>query len=282
MALIAGATIGAGALSAGSGIMGAGKASSAAKDAANTQKQMYLQTRADLAPYNAIGQTASGNALSLAQGSPTGGGPDYVGMAGAMFPGGLGGGSPGGGMSQAELEATPGYQFVLSQGQKAVQSAAAARGLGVSGASLKGAATYATGLADNTYQNQFKIAQDKFNDVINLNTAQQANLTNQFSRLSTLSTLGANAGAAVGTAGTNAASTAGSYINAAGVDQSNALGNASNTIAGSVNNYLAYNARQNALNPTAGGGTSGYSGGAAAGSPTPLGYQASTGNTWYS
>ncbi|MBB3931233.1 hypothetical protein GGR25_002283 [Kaistia hirudinis] len=57
--------------------------------------------------------------------------------------------------AQAWLAATPGYQFTLNQGLKAVQNSAAARGLGSSGAALKGAANYATGLADNTYQNQF-------------------------------------------------------------------------------------------------------------------------------
>ena len=59
------------------------------------------------------------------------------------------------GFSQAELEATPGYKFARDQGLQAVQNSAAARGLGVSGAALKGAASYATGLADQTYGAQF-------------------------------------------------------------------------------------------------------------------------------
>lgn len=58
-------------------------------------------------------------------------------------------------MSQVNLEQTPGYKFTLAQGMKAVNNSAAARGLGNSGAALKGAATYATGLADTTYQQQF-------------------------------------------------------------------------------------------------------------------------------
>jgi len=70
-------------------------------------------------------------------------------------------------MTQAQLEATPGYQFNLSQGLKAAQSAAAAKGLGVSGAALKGASTYATGLADSTYQNQFNNAQQIYTDLFN-------------------------------------------------------------------------------------------------------------------
>jgi hypothetical protein len=60
------------------------------------------------------------------------------------------------GPTQAQLEATPGYQFTLQQGLESTQNSAAARGLGNSGAALKGAATYATGLANQTYQNQFQ------------------------------------------------------------------------------------------------------------------------------
>jgi hypothetical protein len=59
------------------------------------------------------------------------------------------------GPTQAQLEATPGYKFTLQQGLESVQNSAAARGLGSSGAALKGAATYVTGLADQTYQNNF-------------------------------------------------------------------------------------------------------------------------------
>lgn len=51
----------------------------------------------------------------------------------------------------AQLDATPGYQFELQQGLEATQAGYAAQGLGVSGASMKGAANYATGTAENTY-----------------------------------------------------------------------------------------------------------------------------------
>ena len=57
---------------------------------------------------------------------------------------------------QAALEKTPGYQFTRDQGLRAVQNAAAAKGRGVSGSALAGAADYATGLADTTFNTQFK------------------------------------------------------------------------------------------------------------------------------
>lgn len=53
--------------------------------------------------------------------------------------------------TMAQLAQTPGYQFTLQQGLESTQNAAAARGLGVSGAALKAAAAYSTGLAQNTY-----------------------------------------------------------------------------------------------------------------------------------
>jgi len=56
--------------------------------------------------------------------------------------------------SPADLTNTPGYKFTLDQGLQTVQNSYAAQGLGRSGAALKGAAGYATGLAQSTYNQQ--------------------------------------------------------------------------------------------------------------------------------
>jgi hypothetical protein len=117
MTWAAGATLAGGLLGAGSSLFGSSQASKAAKSAADLQTQQQARTTASLQPYNTAGQSAVGSALSLAQ-SPRGGGPDYITQAAGALPGQ---------MSQSELEATPGYQFNLSQGLKATQSAAAAR-----------------------------------------------------------------------------------------------------------------------------------------------------------
>jgi hypothetical protein len=58
--------------------------------------------------------------------------------------------------TQAQLASTPGYQFTLGQGLKATQNAYAAQGLGSSGSAMKGAAQYATGLANTTYNQQLQ------------------------------------------------------------------------------------------------------------------------------
>lgn len=132
-------------------------------------------------------------------------------------------------MDEATLQNTPGYQFNLTQGLKAVQNSAAARGLGVSGAAQKGAATFATGLADSTYQNQFN--------------NENINRTNAYNRLKGLVDTGENAAAQTGVIGTQAAQTtanatiAGGNAAAAGA---NALGTAVSNAANTVGGYAAY------------------------------------------
>src|SRR5580765_7179404 len=127
MPWIAAAAIGASAvIGAGSSMYGSSQAAGSAKAAANLQRQQYETTRSDLSPYFTPGIEALGNANTLAK-SATGGGPDYNALAANNIPLQT---------NQADLEQTPGYQFARAQGLKATQSAAAARGLGVSGAAM--------------------------------------------------------------------------------------------------------------------------------------------------
>ena len=52
-----------------------------------------------------------------------------------------------------QLQATPGYQFTLGQGEQAVSSSLSSMGLAKSGSEIKGATQYAEGLAGTTYNN---------------------------------------------------------------------------------------------------------------------------------
>lgn len=161
----------------------AGKAASAQSAAADratiAQEQQNAQTRGDLDAYQRLGTDTLGQLTpqiatyaNPQQGSTSGAAllnQAYAENPGVYLAGTIPGQTTqangqyvpnqttttGQGFSQAELEATPGYQFAKSQGLQATQNSAAARGLGVSGAALKGAATFATGLADNTYGAQF-------------------------------------------------------------------------------------------------------------------------------
>ena len=243
-------------------LIGSSSAAKSASNAANLQQQQYQTTRGDLLPYNTAGQAAENNALALTDLGPTGGGPDYTSIAYNQFL------PPQ--MTEQQLQQTPGYQFTLDQGLKATQSAAAARELGVSGASLKGASTYATGLADKTYLDQFNTQQQRFQDVLNLNTSQQSVLQGQFGRLADIAHTGESAAAQTGVAGTSAAATGGNYINQAGLATAAGTTGVGNAVTGAVNNGLAYNALQGYLNPTTGGYQPSVSAGA--GSPLAAGY----------
>jgi hypothetical protein len=248
------------AISGGAGLLGSmtagNKAADASREAARIAEQQYQTTRGDLLPFTQTGQNIL-PALTDAALTRTGGGPDYVSQAAAL------GSGPD---MQAALERTPGYQFQLQQGLKATQSAAAARGLGVSGAALKGAATFATGLADSNYEKRFA-------DLLQLNTAQQGNVQNRYSRLAGVGQLGESAAAGTGAVGANAANTAASATTAAGTAQAagalggaNSIGNAVNS---GINNYLGYQLAQKYL-PGGGGGTGGYTGGGAFDPGIPL------------
>jgi len=58
--------------------------------------------------------------------------------------------------TMAQLEQTPGYQFVRDQNLKAVQNSAAAKGLGSSGNALQSGVDYANNMASTTYQQQLQ------------------------------------------------------------------------------------------------------------------------------
>lgn len=80
-------------------------------------------------------------------------------------------------VDQTALEKTPGYQFTRDQGIRGVDLSSAAKGL--SGAQAKAAATFATNLANQTYLDQFNIA--------------NTNKTNAFNRLLQTATVGTDA-----------------------------------------------------------------------------------------
>lgn len=297
-ASIAGATIQASA---------ARDAAKMATDSANRSADLvqgrYDTTRSDLMPYQQEGQTATNYATDFIP-AYRDDGSGYVAAMDAANPQAnitdsnvvtpashITSVVPGR-MDQATLEATPGYQFALSQGLKATQNSAAARGLGVSGAAMKGAAAYATGLADNTYQQQFNQLQTQFTDQ-NAQDAQvfgqgqtqysdqlaklqaqfgqaqqgftnqqaigtfdQTGRTNSLNRLNAISTLGENAAAQTGTAGTQAATAAGNYLTSGASGAAAGTLASGNAIAGGLNGLANAYSQYNAQNQLLGSGGS--------------------------
>lgn len=205
----------------------------AANRAADMSMAQYQQTRADLTPYRESGATG----LRLMQEAIYGGDggvPNLLVAQGfAPAPGGFGAKmtfDP----TQAQLEQTPGYQFLRDQGLQAVQSSAAARGLGVSGEAMKGAARFAEGLAGTTLGQQQQIFQQ--------------NLQNVMNPLQALTGIGQSATNQTGNFGQTATSQAaqagmsGAASQAAGiVGSANAYGGIVNSVAGAPANFLMYN-----------------------------------------
>lgn len=191
------------AISAGAARSAAKQQSAAATLASENQLKEFEQVRASLQPFIAGGTGALGEAENLLGLGPSGFDPSKI---------------------QAALEATPGYQFTLGQGLKSVQNSYAARGLGSSGAALRGAADYTTGLANMTYEQRLA-------DYLGL-AAQGQNAAIGTGQLglqaqSTASQF-ATSGAAAGAAGT--------------VGAANALTAGLSGITGSVNNALLLSA----------------------------------------
>lgn len=111
----------------------AAKAQTNAANQANALQQGFFDTtQRNLDPFIATG-TSAANKLSQLEGLDNGtGNPANI---------------------QSTLQSLPGYQFANTQGLKSTQNAASARGLGTSGAALKGAANFSTGLANTYYNN---------------------------------------------------------------------------------------------------------------------------------
>ncbi len=209
-AWVATAIVGSGIIGAASTAYAANKAAQAQTDASNNatnaQLQMFGKTQQNLAPFIGAGGDATKQLQNML---PTLTSPII--------------------MDQANLEKTPGYQFNLTQGLKSVQNSAAARGLGTSGAALKGAATFATGLADNTYQQQFSNA--------------VTNQTNAYNRLKGLIDTGESAAAGQGVIGQQTGANIGGNMIGAGNAQAagyNATGAAVNNLASNIGGYAAY------------------------------------------
>ncbi len=96
----------------------------AAQQGIDLQRQIYGQQRADQAPYLQAGQQSLASLMGLMS-------------------------------DPSQIQNSAGYQFRMSEGQKALERSAAARGSLMGGGFAKGLARYSQGLASDEYGNQF-------------------------------------------------------------------------------------------------------------------------------
>lgn len=186
------AIIGSAAIGAGSSILAGNKAANAQKkasqQAAETERYFFDTARADQAPYREVGYGALGKLAQMygVETKPTTDWEDYVrgnpdAMAnwqaiqgtpnntfgdmaafGEYHYGKDGsrrdlapfqtGGSSGGVADYGGFEASPGYQFRMDEGQKAIERSQASRGLFNSGASVKALTRFAQGTASEEFE----------------------------------------------------------------------------------------------------------------------------------
>jgi len=136
--------------------------------------------------------------------------------------------------SAQDMEQDPGYAFRISEGQKALDRSAAARGGLQSGSALKAAARYGQDMGSQEYQNAFN--------------RYQTNRQNKLQPLMSLAGMGqaaaSNQAGYAGQYGQNAAQAYGDIGNA---QASSTMGQA-NAIAGGLGQYLNYQQGQNYLN----------------------------------
>lgn len=233
----------------GASAYGASQQSAAAKKAAESQaksadeatqlqRDIYNQTRADLAPY----RLAGGNALKTLSTATQPGryfNEAYTGRYGTPF-------------TRADFRQDPGYQFRVQEGLKALDRTAASRGTLLSGGQLEAAERYNSGLASQEYGNAFNRFQVTGTaDFNRFNTER----TNRFNRLAAIAGLGQTANAQSQQAGQVFGQQAGENITGAGnaraagiVGAANAqtsgYQNVGNALTQGYQNYLLLNALQ--------------------------------------
>ena len=174
----------------------------------------------------------------------------------------------------SSITSSPGYQFSQTQGLQQTQNAIAPNVGALSGPALQALTNYATGNAEQYYNNYFNQAQSQYQTNFNANQTQQQNI---FSRLSTIAGIGQNAasntgtaGAALGTGAAQATAAAGGASAAGTVGAANALSNGISSagnyaaLSGILSNNNAGSAPSNNLGSDQFGSpsdlTSGYSG----------------------
>lgn len=210
-----------------SSLLGANAAQNAANTQANATNQanqllaqQYQQQRADLAPFTTAGLGAQNQLLT------------YFGLPGGTQGADYGKYAKDFGMT--DFTTDPGYAFRLSEGQKALERSAAARGGLLSGGAGKALTEFGQQMGSQEYQNAFN--------------RYQTNRANQLAPLFTLTGSGqasaANQAAAAGNYGAGAAGN----LTSAGAAQAAGNVGAANAISSGLGSYLGYTGQQNLIN----------------------------------
>jgi hypothetical protein len=209
----------------GSAVLGAAASRSASKtqagaaaQAADVQRSQFEQTREDQAPY----RTAGYNALAEMQRT--------AGNVPSAFKFGAG-----------DYQADPGYAFRLSEGQKALDRQAAARGGLISGGALRAAQRYGQEMGSQEFGNAYNRALTGYNTGV-------ASENQLYNRQAGLAGIGQTSTNLVGQAGQNYATNVGNLMTGAGAAQAAGQVGMANAVTGGLGTYLNYNQNTALLN----------------------------------
>lgn len=136
--------------------------------------------------------------------------------------------------SMDQFQQDPGYAFRMSEGMKALERSAAARGGLLSGGMLRGAQRYGQDLASQEYMNAFNRYQAERNARLN--------------PLQSLAGVGQTATNQLGQAGQTMASNVGQALGAAGQARASGYMGGANALSQGLGTYLNYQQGQNFLN----------------------------------
>ena len=179
------------------------------------QRRQYDLNRADYAPYITSGQSAV-NQLA-------------AGLA------------PGGRFSTTtpfdfryDQNTDPGYGFRFDQGMRGVNASMAAKGMGISGAGIKGATEFGQGMGSQEYNNAF----NRYVTGFNANTGERNQLYNRYAgvagtgqtAVNQIGTQGANMASNIGNAYMTSAANTGNAAMAAAGQRTSAFGSGANVL----------------------------------------------------
>jgi len=141
--------------------------------------------------------------------------------------------------TMGKFQADPGYAFRLSEGTKALERSAAARGGLLSGGTGKALTRFGQEMGSQEYTNAFN--------------RYQAERTARLQPLQSLAGMGQSTGQQVSQAGQQMASNVGEAIGSGAAARASGYVGSANALTGGLNTYLNYSQGQNYLNALGGG-----------------------------
>lgn len=198
----------------GSAVIGAGASSSAARtqaaaaDRAAAGQERMFERQVELSePWRKAGEQALNKLIPLTEYTPFG---------------------------MDQFRADPGYGFRMSEGMKALERSAAARGGLLSGATLKGIQRFGQDLGSQEYQNAFNRYQ----------TERAARLQ----PLQSLAGVGQTTAQQIGEAGMRTAANVGETLTSGAAARASGYVGGANALTGALGTYLNYSQGQNMIN----------------------------------